>query len=210
MVTLLAISLMCCFASLEVGQIVSDGFGYLTDPWNCIDLSSISMNSFFLFMALYKFFIDSETDPYFDIFFVRGIGSFSCFLMWIKVFYWMRLFSSLAYYVKLIMQTISDCIPFMVMVLIICLAFANYFYIADLNLKYSGTDGNYYNDYFDNSVVDILISMYMLGALGDFDSTRYKVGPDGDRASMMFLMATFIICVVFMNMLIAIMGETFG
>ena len=50
----------------------------------------------------------------------------------------------------------------------------------------------------------------MMGALGDFDSTRYRKGYDKYFSMMMFLMATFIICVVFMNMLIAIMGETFG
>ena len=57
---------------------------------------------------------------------------------------------------------------------------------------------------------DVLVSVYMLGALGDFDSTKYREGPDKYRAMFMFLLATFFIQVVFMNMLIAIMGETFG
>jgi hypothetical protein len=50
----------------------------------------------------------------------------------------------------------------------------------------------------------------MLGALGDFNSEIYRIGYDADWAMIMFLLGTFIICVVFMNMLIAIMGETFG
>jgi hypothetical protein len=50
----------------------------------------------------------------------------------------------------------------------------------------------------------------MLGALGDFDNEAYAQGPDAKAAMGMFLLATFIIAVVFMNMLIAIMGETFG
>jgi len=50
----------------------------------------------------------------------------------------------------------------------------------------------------------------MLGALGDFDSTIYRVGYDKGAASTMFYIATFMIAVVFMNMLVAIMGETFG
>jgi len=49
-----------------------------------------------------------------------------------------------------------------------------------------------------------------MGALGDFDSTIYRVGYDKYYAFAMFVLATFIIAVVFMNMLIAIMGETFG
>lgn len=50
----------------------------------------------------------------------------------------------------------------------------------------------------------------MMGALGDFENTIYRVGYDKYFAMAMFCLATFIICVVFMNMLIAIMGETFG
>jgi hypothetical protein len=98
----------------------------------------------------------------------------------------------------------------MAMVVIIIAAFANYFHVSNLNLYYSNTEGSYYNDYFDNPIIDVFISIYMLGALGDFDGTRYNVGPDKNRASLMFLFATFIICVVFMNMLIAIMGDTFA
>lgn len=58
--------------------------------------------------------------------------------------------------------------------------------------------------------MDVIISVYMLGALGDFEVGVYKLGYDRYAAMAMFIIATFIICVVFMNMLIAIMGETFG
>jgi hypothetical protein len=61
-----------------------------------------------------------------------------------------------------------------------------------------------------HDVVDVLISVYMMGALGDFDSEIYRAGWDRYAAMAMFLLATFFICVVFMNMLIAIMGETFA
>jgi hypothetical protein len=50
----------------------------------------------------------------------------------------------------------------------------------------------------------------MMGALGDFENTIYRAGYDKYWAMGMFIAATYIICVVFMNMLIAIMGETFG
>jgi len=50
----------------------------------------------------------------------------------------------------------------------------------------------------------------MLGALGDFESPVYREGWDRHAATAMFLLATFFISVVFMNMLIAIRGETVG
>jgi hypothetical protein len=69
---------------------------------------------------------------------------------------------------------------------------------------------SYFFPYFNNMVTDVIVSTYMLGALGDFDITVFNDGPDKYIALSMFLLATFIISVVFMNMLIAIMGETFG
>ena len=59
------------------------------------------------------------------------IGAYAVFFMWLKMFYWMRLFESTAYYVKLIVQTIADCMTFMLMILIILLAFGNFFMIIN-------------------------------------------------------------------------------
>lgn len=189
----------------------ADGLEYFSDYWNCIDATSLSINTIFLTMCTLSFAFENEL---FKVETVRTFGAFSCFFMWIKVFYWMRLFSSLAYYVKLIQQTISDSLQFMLMVLIIILSFANFFYVIDRNLitdyqAETRTD-RYYDTYTENPIRDVIISVYMMGALGDFDSTIYRVGYNRYFAVAMFLLATFIISVVFMNMLIAIMGETFG
>ena len=51
--------------------------------------------------------------------------------------------------------------------------------------------------------------MYLL-ALGEFDMDGFKEGPNVYFAWFFFLLATFLVLVVFMNMLIAMMGETFG
>jgi len=100
--------------------------------------------------------------------------------------------------------------PFMLMVVIIVFAFANFFYVINNNLIDSEVETRYYSDYTGHKVIDVLISVYMMGALGDFDNEIYRVGYDTYWAMGMFIAATYIICVVFMNMLIAIMGETFG
>lgn len=71
-------------------------------------------------------------------------------------------------------------------------------------------DGNVYvNEYLGIKPVDALISSYFMG-LGEFAYDGYSYGPNKYSAWSMFLLATFLTCVVFMNMLIAIMGETFG
>jgi len=107
-----------------------------------------------------------------DIKLVRTFGAFASFWMWIKVFYWMRLFSSLAYYVKLITDTVIEMSNFMLMVLIIVLAFANYFYVVNLNLPPNLT---YYKpSYGKNSTIgNALVLVYLMGALGDFSSDDF-------------------------------------
>ena len=50
----------------------------------------------------------------------------------------------------------------------------------------------------------------MIGALGNFTTDRFRVGEIKYFAMGMFMLATFVVSVVFMNMLIAIMGDTFG
>lgn len=185
---------------------------YFSDYWNCIDATSLCINFTFLLMVTFNCVTESEK---FDVQLIRTFGAFACFFMWIKVFYWMRLFSALAYYVKLIQQTISDSMNFMLMVFLIILSFANFYYVIDRNLVTTGSDSRYYDNYTstdedDHSIFDVIISIYMMGALGDFDSAIYRVGYDKYFAIGMFLLATFIISVVFMNMLIAIMGDTFG
>jgi hypothetical protein len=99
MLTSMATSLMICFGSLEVKQMIADGIDYFSDYWNCIDATSLSINTTFLFMVTVNTVGEWEI---YDVQLVRTFGAFACFFMWIKVFYWMRLFSALAYYVKLI------------------------------------------------------------------------------------------------------------
>lgn len=120
------------FAKLEMGSLIEDGREYFSDAWNCLDFVSLSLNFSFLFIAticqvLETWAISKEN--------IRLIGAYACFFMWCKMFYWMRLFESTAYYVKLIQQTITDCLTFMLMILIILLAFANFFLIINLNME---------------------------------------------------------------------------
>ena len=65
-------------------------------------------------------------------------------------------------------------------------------------------------EYFNNEYIDSVMSVYMIGALGNFTTGRFRIGQMKYYVMFMFMVATFIVSVVFMNMLIAIMGDTFG
>ena len=72
---------------------------YYADFWNYIDSITLILN--FIFLVVMTFSQVSETFVT-DEFAIRRLGAFCCFFMWIKVFYWMRLFEPLAKYVSLI------------------------------------------------------------------------------------------------------------
>jgi len=96
----------------------------------------------------------------------------------------------------------------MSLVLVIVLSFAMFFFIIDFNSP-SG-DESYIEEYSGYGPIDAVISVYLLSS-GEFSFDRYGyVSGDSKFLWVMFLLATFINMIVFMNMLIAIMGETFG
>jgi len=141
---------------------------------------------------------------------IRRLGALCCFLMWIKVFYWMRLFGSLAKYVNLIYCTIADCLWFMALVLIIIISFANFFYLLNLNVADEMGEGFLPEYSHDGPMVDSFLSVYFI-CIGMYDVTRFgNAGHDEYFLWAMFGLATFINLIVFMNMLIAIMSKTFG
>lgn len=127
------------------------------------------------------------------------------------MFYWMRMFSSTAYYVKLIYRTLHDTQDFMIMVFIILFAFGNFFYVLNLNIRnnHDGYDP-YIESYTGIDYIDGIICAYLI-CLGEFNYSPFVHGQYGNRYFLwiMFLLSSFINCVVFMNMLIAIMGQTF-
>ena len=62
---------------------------------------------------------------------IRIIAAFSCFLMWINFFYFMRFFNIYAKYVKLILDTIEDSRYFFFLVIIIMIAFSSFYLVMN-------------------------------------------------------------------------------
>lgn len=145
-------------------------------------------------------------NSFFPIIWLRAYVAIACFIMWIKVFYWMRLFSSTAYYVKLITQTLDDVMLFLLLCLIILFAFANFFYMLNI-----GTDSNNaaLPVYTGLRIPDAIIAIFQF-ALGQFATDGF-INSDYDILLWIsFNVCVFLMIVVFMNMIIAIMGNTFA
>jgi len=73
---------------------------YFKDHWSAIDLIILGIIGFVLLLNLDAVHNIWNIDPLKgDISTYRIIAGFGCFLNWIKLFYWMRLFDGLAFYV---------------------------------------------------------------------------------------------------------------
>ena len=57
--TFIAISQFSMFASLEGGQLIESGLrDYFSEPWNCLDFTSISLNLCFLMISAVTLFYE--------------------------------------------------------------------------------------------------------------------------------------------------------
>jgi hypothetical protein len=147
-----------------------------------------------------------------DIHSIRTVGALAGWVMWIKVFYWMRLFKSTSYFIILIVRTITDSASFITMLLIVFFAYANMNFIIQLNVsgaEYKGDDV-YVTEYVkDWNIFNAIMAQYMV-ALGQFEAGNIGHGPSMIVAWFAFLSSSYILTIGFMNLLIAIMGNTFG
>ena len=208
----IAIIFIAFFAAIEINQAKQSVIDYFVDYWNYIDVLSLGLNLMFLIMLNTNCFMVSN--EIFSKTHIRVNAAVGCFTLWIKLFYWMRLFKVTAYFITLITQTLFDIRVFMIMLTIILIAFGTFFSILNTDTSEfqdvpDGQGYHYVGQYVGQRAIDAVIAMYLL-SLGEFDMDGYKEGPHVIFAWLFFLMATFLVLVVFMNMLIAMMGETFA
>ena len=75
--------------------------------------------------------------------------------MWLKVFYWMRLFTPTSFYVLLIRNTLYDIRYFLILYLAVIMMFANAILVA--NHERTGEDG-LYGEYFGISYINAILN----------------------------------------------------
>mmetsp|Transcript_102001 Transcript_102001/g.140935 ORF Transcript_102001/g.140935 Transcript_102001/m.140935 type:complete len:374 (+) Transcript_102001:574-1695(+) len=166
---------------------------FVSDIWSFVDISSIILNITILVLQVME--QDAET--------IRQIASVAVFLLWVKMFYWMRLFGPTAAFLRMIIEIIRDSMQFIVMFFICIFMFSNALFMLNANRDPDDT-------LFDPDLaapMNSIIYEYLIG-LGEFGVDSYGVK---DRSILWtyFVLSTFITQITFMNLLIAIMGDTF-
>lgn len=128
------------FLGIEFNQLRhSNFFDYWKDFWNYVYWIS---NTIALVVV-----VDHSIAKRFNLTLLVGLGSISIVGQWLMFFYWLRLFEGMSFYVKLIVETVSDLSNFMIMFVMLNLMFANAVYALNQIPRYHGlgTDDPYVN-----------------------------------------------------------------
>ena len=188
------------FVKFEIDQFIQDPVDYFFDLMNQFDIAQYSLNLLIICMVIQDVYLDRKI---MEDSWKKAFYAIACFCMWIKIYYLMRIFSQTAHFITLITRIVDDCKTFVIMLTIILLAFANFYYVIDMGDK----DSNYVGLYTDNNIMNVLMEMYFV-SLGNFNIGSYSNGANSGIIWVFFILASFIIVVVFMNLLISIMGNT--
>ena len=78
---------------------------------------------------------------------VRIFAAIGAFSLWLQLFFWFRLFDSLAQYVDLIFETIKDIKNFMIVLGCIMAMNGSALYLIQINSLNSGNEDDYVYEY---------------------------------------------------------------
>ena len=146
------------------------------------------------------------TQTWIEIDSLATMSAFATFSMFVKVLDWMRLFDQTSFYILLIKQTVRDISAFFLLLIISLLMFG----IPMIMLNISRTEELALVDQkFSNWIPNMLINQYLL-ALGEFNLDNFESGSQAGLCYLFFVFATLFTQVTMLNMLIAIMGDTFA
>ena len=139
---------------------------------------------------------------------VRNLCCFILLSQGVKaVIDWLRLFDTTSFYVTLILRTVTD-IQFFVLIIMVMITYSG---CATYMLQLNATQDHenvIIDPVFNNFLIDSVLSQYLL-MLGEFSMGGFENHVNTALCFFLFFITTFIMQITFLNMLIAIMGDTF-
>lgn len=193
---LLLIITLFYFFYMEFIQFKTNPADYFVSFWNLTDLISYSM-------CLIVVIFDRTPVPNVVN---RPIASLCLIVLWVKMFYFLRVFETTSRLIRMIIEIVNDMTNFLIVLTIGILGFSGGFYILQ-----QGTSSAE-NLYPVGEVPMNVIWTYRL-AMGDFQIDFFdELGSQTDYvlAWILFVVGTLFLVIVLLNLLIAIMGDTFS
>jgi len=201
LVGLLLVAFEILFVAVEVKQVKDLSLReYVRNKWNWIEILTIFGNTFILLQHGFKPFDISYS-------LLVSLASVAIIFLYMKLFYWLRIFENLAYYVRMVSETIYDIAYFIILFVLCVFSFAHAVFV--LNRNAVAEDQELYGPSFGFRPTDAIVNQYLLG-LGEFNTDNFENSPNRVLIWIYFILATFLTNLTFLNMLIAIMGDTYA
>ena len=209
------------FLGNEIAQLREEGFSYLYSFWNYLDLIPPITLTIILPLEFFGYFDYREgvaqyiaeqhlrnkfgqiaEDPTVTIRTIEAVlQSILSLIMWLKLLYFLRIFKSFGYYIRTIIEVIKDMRYFLMMLLLTFTAFGD-------SIRQISTSNSENKDFIGGSFFTGISFIYRM-VLGDFDTNQF-----GDVAVtyvwVLFILCTVLNMIIMMNLLIAIISESFA
>ena len=168
--------------------------GYFTSFWNLIDLSSLIMT----LIVKIAFVLSWKEEIYYPL------ASITLIILWLRMFYFGRMFFQTAVIVAMIIQIVKDMKVFILLLGISTLGFGNAFYIIGRNDIYDRIP------FTQNNFIKTM-GFAWSNIIGEFSFT--KEFPEGNYYYILYciwFIHTLMTMFMLLNLLIAIMGDSFN
>ena len=174
---------------------------FLKNLWNLLDITSLSL--VFVVQIHTNFRLSSI-----EIEKLRVMAAMASFSLIIKLYDWLRLFEKTAFFVLLIGRTIRDIRWFLLLFGVALLQCG--VPLSLLGLSRQDETESLIEENFGFWIIDAIYDQYLL-SLGEFQTLKaYSSGSDSSLVLIIFTFATFFTSVTMLNMIIAIMGDSFA
>lgn len=185
---------------VECKQAIGSGLkDYFCSVQNMFDVTG-------LLLVLFVIVMSGIRSDYVSIQAIRVIAAFASMFTLMKLFDWLRLFDQTAFYIMLIVVTLRDVRHFMLLLLLTLLMFG----VPLLMLNANSAPGKELIDpAFGYWAFDLTYNQYLL-ALGEFGMDNFGDHPQAVLVYCFFILATFFSQLTMLNMLIAIMGDSYA
>lgn len=176
---------------IELQQMLFHKAAYFSDLWNLVDFFSI---------VIVIVFVISD---YFNYEYSEVFAAIMFLILYMKFFYFLRIFESTAPMVKSITQICFDVANFLIVFFLVINCFAMVFRVLSM-----AEDGK---EQFLKSYTSSIIYSYLL-TLGEFgfDDVKYDDMKMKYMYWFVFILASMFSMIILLNMLIAIMSESFA
>ena len=182
---------------IEAYQMSLSGVSYFVSFWNYLDFIPPSMLLVFIGMANFEYFQNRADSTVETV--EASMQATMSLMLWLKMLYFLRIFKTTGYLIRIIIEVVVDMRHFLFILLLTFVAFGDAMYNINTSNQSEFIEGGYLGS----------IAFVYRMVLGDFDTGNFG------SVAVPYMWILFLLCTVFnmiimLNLLIAIISESFA